>query len=64
MLRLARRIMRFEVTSPGIFYLIAFFVSFQFATLFTDIRNVSSGSWKFHQRDHVAAPSQPIDHSD
>jgi undecaprenyl-diphosphatase len=33
-----KKIMRWEQSSPGMFYMIAFFLSYQIATLFNDIR--------------------------
>ena len=38
-----RRLVAWERRSPGLFYMCAFFISFQIATLFTDLRNFGSG---------------------
>lgn len=39
----ARRVVRWESASPSMFYLGAFFLSYQMATLFADIRSVAAG---------------------
>jgi len=42
------RLMRSEKTSPALFYMIAFFLSYQIATLFEDIRAIWAGArWYF-----------------
>ncbi|WP_325358127.1 phosphatase PAP2 family protein [Acidisoma sp.] len=52
-LRLSRRFMAFEVSAPALFYIGAFFISFQLATLFTDFRN--AGSAILQLRHHEAS---------
>jgi undecaprenyl-diphosphatase len=56
-LRLSRRVMQFEVTAPSMFYIAAFFLSFQLATLFMDFRIAGSGILKLYHRD--TAISEP-----
>jgi undecaprenyl-diphosphatase len=36
---LGEKVMQFERSSRGVFYLVAFFMSYQIATLFQDVRN-------------------------
>ena len=43
-----RKVMRWERPSPGLFYMVAFFLSFQIATLFNDIRQTLGAV-----RDHI-----------
>jgi undecaprenyl-diphosphatase len=43
-----KKVMRWEQSSPGLFYMIAFFLSYQMATLFNDIRQTLGPV-----RDHI-----------
>ena len=55
-LRVARHAMRSEQAFPSIFYMAAFYISFQLAVLFVDVRNISGGFWELaHHRLPVAA---------
>ncbi|MBW4024644.1 MAG: phosphatase PAP2 family protein [Proteobacteria bacterium] len=56
-LRMSRRVMAFEVSAPSLFYIAAFFISLQLATLFTDFRNAGSGFVKLYE--HHLPISQP-----
>jgi membrane-associated phospholipid phosphatase len=52
---LGKKVMRCERLSPGLFYLIAFFLSYQIATLFADVRNTLGPV-----RDHILGSSARV----
>ena len=47
------RIVRWESLSPSLFYMIAFIVSFEIATLFWDVRSIADGLVHLHSSDAV-----------
>jgi membrane-associated phospholipid phosphatase len=40
---LARRVVEWECSSPSLFYMCGFFITYQIATLFSDIRDITGG---------------------
>jgi len=59
MIAFAGRFLRFERSNPAFFYTCAFFISFQLATLFMDVRNIGGGflSIARHHGETISAPS-------